>query len=306
MRAIICTKYGPPDVLQIREIRKPTPKGNELLVKIMATAVNSGDVRVRGLAVTGFAKIAMHFALGFSKPRKPILGVVFSGIVESVGDKVSKFKPGDKVYGMTGFKFGTYAEYIAVNQNSNVIEMPNNATYEEAASLIFGGQSAIYFLEKANIDKIEIPKVLIIGATGAVGSAAIQLARYYGADVTAVCSSEGKELVESLGIKKIILYNKEDFTQNTHKYNIIFDAVGKTTKKQCKKLLEKGGIFKTVGGLEVATETQKQLEFLKFLYENGKLKAVIDKTYSFENIIEAHKYVDTGRKKGNVILKVVD
>lgn len=306
MKAVICTKYGTPDVLQIQEVNKPIPKDNEILVRIISTAVNSGDTRVRGLAVEGFMKIIMRLVLGFSKPRNPILGTVYSGIVEDVGIKVLKFKKGDKVFGMTGFNFGTYAEYIAIKEKDNISLMPVNATYDEAVSLIFGGQTAIYFIEKAKLSEKKGQKVLIIGATGSVGSAAIQIAQYYGADVTVVCSSEGKYLVESLGVSKIILYDKEDFSKQTNQYDFIFDAVGKTTKKQCQNFLKKEGIYKTVGSLEYASESQEQLEFLKMLYENGKLKATIDRTYSFDKIVEAHEYVGTGRKKGNVILKVTE
>ena len=306
MKAVICTKYGSPEVLIIQDVVKPIPKDNEILVRIIATAVNSGDVRVRGLAVEGFMKVIMRLVLGFSKPRKPILGTVYSGMIESTGNKVSKFKTGDKVFGMTGFNFGTYAEYIAVKESSNVAFMPAKATFEEAVSLIFGGQTAIYFLEKAKIFEKEKPKVLIIGATGSVGSAATQIAQYYGADVTVVCSSEGKSLVKNLGVLKIILYDKEDFSRQANKFDIIFDAVGKTTKKQCEKLLDKGGVYKTVGGLEYASESQKQLELIRELYEKDKLKAIIDKTFLFDKVVEAHRYVDTGRKKGNVILKICE
>ena len=306
MKAVICTKYGSPEVLIIQDVVKPIPKDNEILVRIIATAVNSGDVRVRGLAVEGFMKVIMRLVLGFYKPRKPILGTVYSGMIESTGNKVSKFKTGDKVFGMTGFNFGTYAEYIAVKESSNVAFMPAKATFEEAVSLIFGGQTAIYFLEKAKIFEKEKPKVLIIGATGSVGSAATQIAQYYGADVTVVCSSEGKSLVENLGVLKIILYDKEDFSRQANKFDIIFDAVGKTTKKQCEKLLDKGGVYKTVGGLEYASESQKQLELIRELYEKDKLKAIIDKTFLFDKVVEAHRYVDTGRKKGNVILKICE
>lgn len=304
MKSVVCTKYGTPDVLQIQEIKKPIPKDNEVLVRIISTAVNSGDTRVRGLAVEGFMKIIMRLVLGFSKPRKPILGTVYAGIVEEVGAKVLKFKKGDSVFGMTGFNFGTYAEYIAIKEKGNISLMPVNATYDEAVSLIFGGQTAIYFIEKAKLSKKKAQEVLVIGATGSVGAAAIQIAQYYSADVTVVCSSDGKDFVENLGISKIILYDKEDFTKHNNQYDFIFDAVGKTTKKQCQYLLKKEGVYKTVGGLEYASESQQQLEFLKMLFENGKLKATIDRIYSFESVVEAHEYVDTGRKKGNVILKV--
>jgi len=306
MKAVICTKYGPPEVLQIQEVDKPVPKDNEVLVNIIATAVNSGDTRVRGLAVEGFMKIIMRLVLGFSKPRKPILGTVYSGIVEDAGNKVLKFKKGDKVFGMTGFNFGTYAEYISIKEKDNISLMPVNATFDEAVSLIFGGQTAIYFIEKVKLSEKKSPKVLIIGATGSVGSAAIQIAKYYGADVTAVCSSFGKTLIESLEVSKVIYYDKEDFLKQPDKYDFIFDAVGKTNKKKCQTLLKENGIYKTVGGLEYAGESQAQLEFLKMLFENGKLKASIDRTYSFDKIVEAHEYVDTGRKKGNVILKVTE
>jgi NADPH:quinone reductase-like Zn-dependent oxidoreductase len=306
MKAVICTKYGTPDVLEIQEVNKPGPNDNEILVRIISTAVNSGDIRVRALAVEGFMKILMRLVLGFSKPRKPVLGTVYSGIVEDVGAKVLKFKKGDKVFGMTGFNFGTYAEYITIKEKGNISLMPVNATYDEAVSLIFGGQTAVYFIEKSKLPQKKAQKVLVIGATGSVGSAAIQIAQYYGADVTVVCSSEGKSLVESLGISKIIFYDKEDFCKQTNQYDFIFDAVGKTTRKQCRNLLKKKGIYKTVGGIEYASESQQQLEFLKMAFENGKLKATIDRTYSFDKVVEAHEYVDTGRKKGNVILKVVE
>src|SRR5690554_1340569 len=303
MKAVICTGYGSPEVLKIREVPKPTPKENEILVRIMATAVNSGDVRVRSLDVKGFMKVIMRMVLGFSKPRNPILGTVFSGIVESIGAKVSKFRVRDKVFGMTGFKFKTYAEYIAVNQNSNVIEKPNNATFEEAVAIIFGGQSAIYFLEKAKIAEKPNSKILIIGATGSVGTAAIQIAKHHKADTTAVCSSEGRGLVNELGVKNAILYDQEDFTKQIEKFDIIFDAVGKSNKKQCRNLLTKNGMYKSVSS-GYASERIQQLQLLKELFEKGEFKAVIDKTFPMREIIDAHKYVGTGRKKGNVVLKI--
>lgn len=302
MKAVICMKYGSPEVLQIQKVSKPVPNDNQILIKIVATAINSGDVRVRSLAVKGLMKVIMRLVLGISKPRKPILGTVFSGVVENIGAKVSKFKVGDSVFGMTGFKFGTYAEYIAVNQNSNVIEMPNNSTYEEAAAIIFGGQTAIYFLERAKIADHLNPKILIIGATGSVGTAAIQIAKYHKADITAVCSSEGLELVKKLGVTNIILYDKGDFTKQTNKFDIIFDAVGKTAKKECKHLLNENGVYKSVNGSGYASETIQQLKLLKELFEKGQYKAVIDKAFPMDKVVEAHRYVDTERKKGNVVL----
>lgn len=252
MKAVICTKYGPPEVLQIQEVEKPVPKDNEILVRIFSTTVNSGDTGVRGLAVEGFMKIIMRLVLGLSKPRNPILGTVYSGVVEDTGDKVSKFKKGDKVFGMTGFKFGTYAEFITIREKDNVSFMPENATYDEAVSLIFGGQTAIYFIEKVKLQEMKSPKVLVIGATGSVGSSAVQIAKYYGADVTAVCSTLGKKLIESLDVSKAIYYDKEDLLKQSDKYDFVFEAVGKTNRKKCQSLLMENGIFKTVGGLEYA------------------------------------------------------
>ncbi len=303
MKAVICTNYGGPEVLQIQEVSKPSPDNNQILVKIIATAVNSGDVRVRSLDVKGFMKFIMRLVLGISRPRKPILGTVFSGIVESIGDNVSIFKIGDSVSGMTGLQFGTYAEYIAVNENSNVIEMPINATYEEAVAIIFGGQTAIYFLEKAKIAKKVNQKILIIGATGSVGIAAVQIAKHYNAIITAVCSSNGHKLVSELGIKKIVLYDKEDFTSLVEKFDIIFDAVGKSNKNQCKNLLTENGVYKNVSSV-YASETIQQLQLLKDLFEKGAFKATIDKIFPMEKIVDAHRYADTGRKKGNVVLKI--
>jgi len=303
MKAVICTNYGPPEVLQIQEVPKPLPNDNQILVKIIATAINSGDVRVRSFDVKGFMKVIMRLVLGISKPRKPILGTVFSGVVESIGDTVSKFKIGDKVFGMTGYKFGTYAEYIAVNQNSNVLEMPKNSTYEEAAAIIFGGQTAIHFLNKVKIAKKLNQKILIIGATGSVGIAAIQIAKHHNANATAVCSSNGHKLVSELGVKNIVLYDKEDFTKQTEKFEIIFDAVGKSNKNQCKNLLSENGVFVSVSS-GYASETIQQLQLLKDLFEKGAFKATIDKIFPMDKIVDAHRYVDTGRKKGNVVIKI--
>ncbi|MCU0446333.1 MAG: zinc-binding dehydrogenase [Microscillaceae bacterium] len=305
MKAVICTKYGAPEeVLQLKQVAKPSPKEDEILVKIVATAVNSGDVRVRGLAVKGFMRIMMQLIMGFKRPRKPILGTVFAGTVEQIGKQVKNFQVGDEVFGMTGFNFGTYAEYIALNQNANVSLKPQNATFEEAAAIVFGGQTAIYFLEKTRIQQRKMPKILLIGATGAVGTAALQIARHFGATITAVCSSRGASVVKRLGVDDIILYDQTDFTQCSQKFDIIFDAVGVSTSKQCRHLLNTGGIYKTVGGLDYASETKAQLALLKKLFENGELQATIDQIFTMEKIVAAHQYVDRGRKKGNVVLKV--
>jgi len=302
MKAVICPAYGPPEVLTIQDLPKPTPKKNQVLVNIMASPVNSGDVRIRGLRVEGFMRILMRIALGFTKPRKPVLGLVFAGVVEETGEAVTRFKVGDEVYGSTGFQQGCHAEYVCIAEKKVITRKPENASFAEAAALPFGGQTAIYFLRKGNIESIQHPKVLVYGATGAVGTAAVQIARYYGATVTAVCSTRGKELAQSLGADHIILYDQEDFTKVKDKFDIILDAVGKTSKKQCRNLLGSQGKFLTVEGMDVAAERTDYLDFLRKLYEENQYQATIDKLYPMEKAVDAHTYVDSGRKKGNVVL----
>ena len=304
MKAIICTKYGGPEVLKLADVPKPTIADTQVLVKIMASAVNSGDVRTRGLMVPGFLRIVMRLVLGFTKPRKPILGVVLSGVIESVGSKVTKWKVGDEVFAMTGFKFGGHAQYVALKENSTIALKPKNASFNEAAAIVFGGATAIYFLEAAGITQKPKPNVLIYGATGAVGTAAIQIAKSRNASVTAVCGETGVDLVQSLGADTVLVYTKDDFTKLPTKFDIVFDAVGKTTKKQCKHLLKEGGVYKTVGGLETAADNVAQLHYLRELYEAGRYKPVIDRTYPLEEMVAAHTYVDGGTKKGNVVIEV--
>ena len=304
MKAVICTKYGAPEVLKIMEVEKPTPKDDQLLIKIMASALNYGDTRVRKLEANEPIRLIMRFVLGFSKPRNPILGVTFSGVVEGKGAKVKCFNIGDEVFGLTGFKMGTHAEYTTVSENSMVSKKPVNASFEEAAAIVFGGHTSIYFLEKAKIKERENPKVLIYGATGAVGTAAIQIAIHYNAQVTAVCSEAGQELVKELGVKDIILYDKEDYTKRREKYDIVYDAIGKISKKQCSPLLNDSSHYVTVAVPSVAKERIEQLELLRFLFETGKYKSTIDRVYSMVDIVEAHRYVDTGRKKGNVVITI--
>lgn len=304
MKAVICPKYGPPEVLEIRDIPRPVPKKNEILVKLATSAVNTGDVRIRGLRVKGLMKIIMRVVLGVSKPRKPVLGTVFSGVVEEVGASVTQFEIGQEVYGTTGFQQGCHAEYVCIPENKAITSKPENASFEEAAALPFGGQTAIYFLQKGKIDAITNPEVLIYGATGSVGTAAVQIAKHYGATVTAVCSSRGKELVEKLGADYIVQYDQEDFTKVPARFDIILDAVGKTSKTVCKPLLKPDGKFFTVEGTDVADERKEYLKFLSQLFENESYNPVIDKVYSIEQIQEAHRYVDSGRKKGNVVLKI--
>jgi NADPH:quinone reductase-like Zn-dependent oxidoreductase len=304
MKAAICPKYGAPEVLRIAEVAKPSPKKDELLVKVMASAVNSGDVRVRGLAVSGLMKALMLLVLGWSRPRKPILGTVFSGIVESVGSEVTDFKPGDEVYGLTGFRFGGHAQFLTIKETAPVILKPKKATWEDAAAIPFGGQTAIYFLEKAGIPQKNQPRVLIYGASGSVGTAAVQLARHFGASVTAVCGEQGRDLVSQLGAERIRIYTREDFTKDEETYDLVFDAVGKTTHRQCRSLLKPDGVYKTVGGWETAAESKAQLDLLARLFDAGQYQATIDRVYTLNEIVEAHRYVDSGRKKGNVVVRI--
>ncbi len=302
MKAVVCNAYGPPEVLKLAEFPKPKPKDNEILVKVVATAVNSADVRIRGLNVSGWMKPIMRLVLGFTKPRNPILGVVFAGVVVEVGSNVKEFKVHDEVYGSTGFKCGAHAEFIAVRESGSITLKPKKASFEEAASLLFGAQTAIYFLRKAKINKGQ--NVLIYGATGAVGVAAVQLALYYGAQVTAVCGPNGVDLIKSLGVKKVLDYKKDDVSSTGKQYNIVFDAVGKLSKQDRAKLMNDNCKFVTVAGLDVSSEKKSDLVFLADLFDRNEYRAVIDKTYSLEDIVEAHHYVDTGRKKGCVVITV--
>lgn len=304
MKAVICDGYGDPKVLKIEIVNKPAPGSDELLIKIVAATVNSGDVRVRALKGNLLFKIAMVFMFGFGKPRNPVLGTVYAGIVEQTGCRVKDFKTGDEVFGMTGFKFGTHAEYISVKENSVLSHKPHNASFEEAAALLFGGQAAHYFLHKTSIVNTPGLSILIYGATGATGTSALQIAKYYKANVTAVCSDYNEKLAIKLGADNVLFYNKEDLTKTDKKYDIIFDAVGKLSKRECAHLLKDGGDFCTVGGLEYARESIEQVRFLKDLFEKGNYDAVIDRVYHMDEIMEAHAYVDSGRKKGNVVLKI--
>ena len=303
MKAVIAEKYGPPEVLKIVEIEKPVPKSGEVLVKIKASAVNAADVRTRALNAPSYIKPIMRLVLGLNRPKKP-LGVVFSGVVEAVGSDVQRFKPGDEVYAQTGFTYGGNAEYIVFGENKAIALKPKKATFEEAAAIPFGGGTAIYFLDKAGIKSARGKAALIYGATGAVGTAATQIAKHYGAIVTAVCGPDGVELVKSLGADHVIVYTEEDFTKNGQKYDIIFETVGKRSKKECLASLAQNGKFVTTGALDVAKETKEQLEFLAELFDNDEYNAVIDKTYPLEAIVEAHRYVDQGKKLGNVVITI--
>ena len=298
MKAMECTKYGKPDVLQLQEVEKPIPKENEILIKIHATTVTSGDCRVRSFNSPLLLWLPMRIVLGLRKPRKSILGVELAGEVEEVGKNVTRFKKGDQLFAMTGMKFGGYAEYICLPEKGTIAVKPENVTHEEAASISFGGTTALHFFRKGNIQAGQ--KVLIYGASGAVGTAAVQLASYYGAEVTGVCSAKNSELVKSLGADRVIDYQHENFTEKEERYDLIFDAVGKITKNECKEALALNGRFVSVEGQGIAKVQTKDLLLLKKLMEEGQIKSVIDRCYSLEQIPAAHEYVETGRKIGNV------
>ncbi|GBF48658.1 quinone oxidoreductase [Leptospira ryugenii] len=304
MKVIYCETYGPPEVLRLVEISKPQPKNNEILVKIQATTVNSGDVRVRGFVVSGLKKLLMRLVLGWSRPRNPVLGLVFSGIIEEVGRDVTKFQVGDEIFGMTGFRMGTYAEYICLKESSVQAKKPAQSSFGEIAALVFGGTTALYFLKKAGIHKAK-KSVLVIGGTGSVGVASIQYALSCGAEVSAVCGPSGMALVKKLGVEKVYDYSKGNLDAQLDTYDVIFDTVGKYSKKDFIKNLSPKGIYLTVESWDVATESIEMLEEIVSLLKAGKMPAVIDRTFSLEQIVDAHRYVDSGRKKGNVVIQVV-
>ena len=323
MKAIVWTKYGSPDGLQLKEVDKPTPKDNEVLIRIYATTVTAGDCEIRSLKVHASLWLVMRIWMGLINPRNKILGTELAGEIESVGKNVKRFKEGDQVFGSSGVGFGTNAEYKCLPEEGELAVKPVNMTYEEAAAVPFGGRDALYFLRKGNVQSGQ--KVLIYGAGGSIGTFAVQLAKYFGAEVTAVDSKEKLEMLLSIGADHVIDYTQEDFTKNGEIYDIVFDVVGKISFLRSKKslketgfyLLANPGLLQMVQGRWTSMTSSKKvifgatsfegtehLFFLKKLIEEGKVISVIDRRYPLEQIAEAHRYVDTGQKAGNVVITV--
>tara|TARA_R110001583_G_scaffold194720_3_gene366677 strand:- start:225274 stop:226272 length:999 start_codon:yes stop_codon:yes gene_type:complete len=322
MKAVVYERYGPPEVLQFKEVEKPSPNDNEVLIKVHATTVTSGDWRVRSLNVPAGFGLITRLVFGVSKPRQPILGSELAGIVESVGKDVRNFKIGDEVFAFSDAAMGCHAEYRCMPQDGAVVLKPPSLSYGEAAALSFGGTTALDFLRRGELQRGE--KILVNGASGGVGTAAVQLARHFGAEVTGVCSTANMALVRSLGASHVIDYTKEDFTKNGETYDVIVDTVGTAPFSRSKASLKEGGRLLLVlaglpemlrapwvsmmsskkviaGPVSVRTE---DLRFLAGLAQAGEFKPVIDRRYPFEQIAEAHRYVDTGRKRGNVVITV--
>jgi NADPH:quinone reductase-like Zn-dependent oxidoreductase len=324
MKAILHTKYGPPDELQLKDVEKPAPKDNEVLVKIHATTVTTSDCNVRNFTfVPKSFRFPARIIFGFRKPKINILGVDLAGEIEAVGKDVKQFKEGDQVFGSSGSKLGGHAEYICLSEDGVLAIKPANMTYEEAAAIPLAGNTALYFIRDLGNVKAG-QKILIHGASGAIGTYAVQLARYYEAEVTGVCSATNAEMVRSLGADKVIDYTKEDFTKSGETYDVIFDVVGKIRFSQCKSSLKQKGIYlenllelsdilkmiwtSIIGGKKikggVSSESVENLNFFLELIGSGKLKPVIDRSYPLEQIDEAFRYVEKGHKKGTVVITV--
>ena len=302
MKAIVATQYGGPEVLQLKKIEKPTPKDNEVLVKVHATTVTAADFRMRSFTVPAAVWIPARLALGITKPRQPIFGSELAGVVEAIGKNVTRFKVGDQVFASTLTEnFGGYAEYKSLPEKAMMAIKPTNITYEEAAALPIGATTALRLLRKGDIQRGK--KVLIYGASGSVGTYAVQLAKVFGAEVTAVCSTSNLELVKSLGADHVIDYTKEDFSTVEERYDVIFDTVAKFPKSQYSKVLVPNGTYVSMAKLDTK-EHMDNLIYIKELIEKGELKAVIDRCYPLEKMTEAHRYLDTGRKKGNIVITV--
>lgn len=309
MKAVVCNKYGPPEVLQLAEVNKPVPKENEILIEIKASAVTASDIFIRSSNIPIRFKIPMRLMIGIFKPRKSIIGLVFSGRVESVGKKIKGFSPGDEVYGMTGFNLGTYAEYTCIKETDSttgcVSIKPKNISFEEATSAAYGGSLALQYMDMGNIKKGQ--NILIYGASGTSGSIAVQYGKHLGANVTAVCSGKHVAFVNSLGADSVIDYTITDTLNENIKFNFILDSVGKIKtsklKDNCRKALLNDGKYVSIdnGALKLSS---KRLDLLTNLIENEKIKPIVDKIYPLEEIVEAHKYVEKGHKKGGVAITI--
>ncbi len=297
MKAIVITKYGPPDGLQVTEINKPIPRSNEVLIKVYATTVTAGDVLLRKLSFP--LRLIFRLVSGFGKNR--VLGHELAGDIEAVGKDVTQFRVGDSIFASTGMSGGAYTEYICLPEDGILALKPTNMTYEEAAAVPVGGNTALDLLRKGNIQSGQ--HVLIYGASGSVGTFAVQLAKVFGAEVTGVCSTPNVNWVKALGADTVIDYTQKDFTTGNETYDVIFDAVRKLSDSRSRKALNPNGVFLSVKSS--TSEKPENLLFLKELIEAGKMKSVIDRCYPFEQIVEAHRYVEQGHKKGNIIITVV-
>jgi NADPH:quinone reductase-like Zn-dependent oxidoreductase len=306
MKAAICDRYGGPENIYIADIPVPEIKRpHDILVRVHATAVNSGDVRIRALRTTPILRFIIRLIFGLRGPRKKVLGLVFSGVVEKIGTGVTSFRVGDAIFGMNGISLGAHAEYLVVSEKRAIAHKPETVSFEAAAAAVFGGTTALYFLGKAGIKNPDKKSVLIYGATGAVGAASIQIARHFGHTVTAICGPEGTELCKKLGADRVLVYTEDLWWKESVSYDIVFDAVGKIPSMRiAKKILAPGGAYVTVGGLDTASEHKEDIVLIGELLAQGTMDPVIDHTYPLDEIRAAHEYVDSGKKKGNVVIAV--